>query len=372
MRPQAARSGVAPQSRAWAVAKHGCALHPPRMHPDLRAIASTQAGLFTRAQALGVGYRERELRTHTAVHGPWVVVRRGVYVERGVWEERDEYDGAARLRDRAVHLSMRTQHLMSHDSAARALGIPLLRTAPELAHVTREGVMGTRTERGVKHHLTRLPQLACEVVDGLPLTTAARTAVDVAREHGLHQGVIACDHVLNRGFHRAALENELLTMWCWPHVTVAKAAVELADAGAESIGESLTRLLVRELGIGVVHTQFPVRTRSGVAWIDMRVGCHLVEFDGRLKFRGTGHGGVATRNVEDVVWDERRRQAEVCAEGLGMSRVTWDQLFGVERERTKARIAREFAVTLARFGHELPPRLAEFEARMRGRRRRTG
>src|SRR5687767_798670 len=69
-----------------------------RMRPELVALAASQGGLVTRRQAVHSGYTERELRTHTAVAGPWVVVRRGVYVDRGFWEALDSL-GQWRLRD---------------------------------------------------------------------------------------------------------------------------------------------------------------------------------------------------------------------------------------------------------------------------------
>ena len=177
----------------------------------------------------------------------------------------------------------------------------------------------------------------------------------------LHQG-------LETGLERADLWAVTRTMWCWPGITTAKAAVGDADAGAESAGESLLRILVEELGVGKPQTQFPVRIEDGVVWIDLRVGCHVFEFDGRIKYRRVDQGGVAERPVEDIVWDERQRQRKVCAEGLGMSRVTWDELFGAARSRTRTRLAGEYAVTLARFGDVLPPHLASFAERVRGRR----
>ena len=52
------------------------------MRPSVAAAAAQQGGLITRRQAVEAGCTERELRTMTAVNGPWLVVRRGVYVER--------------------------------------------------------------------------------------------------------------------------------------------------------------------------------------------------------------------------------------------------------------------------------------------------
>lgn len=343
------------------------------MRPQLRALAARQNGLVTRRQAIDAGHTERELRTLTAVHGPWVIVRRGVYAERELWDSMNGYDEHARLRDLAVHLTAKADHVMSHDSAARALGIPMLRPKRELSHLTREGVGGSRTERAVKHHLTRMTLLGTREVEGMTVTGPARTAVDLAREHGLETGVIACDRFLHDGGDLAELRTVFGAMWCWPGSTRIRASIDLADGGAETPGESLLRLLLIELGIGVPDTQFPVRIGTGVAWADMRVGCHLFEFDGRLKFRREDQGGVATRPVDEVLWEERKRERAICAEGLGVSRVIWEELFGSQRDRLKKRILGEHDVTCARFGDVLPPHLAESAARLRAERsaRRT-
>ena len=342
------------------------------MRPQLAALAARQSGLVTRRQAVQCGYTERELRTHTAVAGAWVVVRRGVYVERALWDRLDEggNDGRWRLRDRAAKLVMSAEHVLSHDSAARSIELPFLAPRLRLVHVTRPGVGGSRTEHGVKHHLSRLRPEQQRSEDGLQVTSMARTAVDLAREHGFLTGVTACDGALRRGVSRPELSDQLESMTCWPGITRARAAVQHADAGAESIGESLARVLVAELDVGPVSTQFPVRTERGIAWCDLRVGCHVFEFDGRIKYLREAEGGVAGRPVSDVLWDEKRRQHDVCAVGLGMSRIVWDDLWGAGRERAISRLSAEYAVTRARFGDELPEHLARF-AREHTR-RRTG
>ena len=340
------------------------------MRPALQAHSDKQGGIVTRQQAKAAGYTERELRTLTAVNGPWITVRRGAYVERTIWQSADRYDGQARLRDLAAHLAMRTPHLMSHDSAARAHGLPMLRPEHELVHITRFGVGGTRTEHGVKHHMTQIGLLNTMHIVGMRATGIARTAVDLAREHGFVCGTVACDAVLHRGLAVADLEAELVPMWCWPEVTQARAAVAHARPGAETPGETLTRLLLLELDIGEPETQFPVRIGEGIAWTDLRVGCHVVEFDGRLKYRRSAEGGVADRPVDEVVWDERTRERLICAQGLGMSRVVWDDLFGVRREQAKERLRKEYALTEQRFGPVLPEHLARAAVEIRATRPR--
>lgn len=337
---------------------------------ELAAVAAAQGGAFTRAQARAAGYTERQLRTLTRYGGPWVVVRRGVYAEREVWEQAEPYDGHARLRDLAAHLMMRTDHVLSHDSAARLLRLPFFRPRLELSHVSRPGVGGSRTDHGVKHHRTRLRPAGLTEAAGVRVTDPARTAVDLAREHGRRTGLSACDSAMRMGATREQLRGELAMMAHWPGVAVARRCVEDADAEAETVGESLMRGLLLAMGLGEPDTQFPVMTTRGLAWADVRIGCHLFEFDGRLKFLPETRNGVATRPAEEVVWDEKLRQDAVCAEGLGMSRVVWEDLLGGRVRLTEQRLRAEFEATARRYGTELPEHLARFAEQVRRRRRR--
>ena len=314
---------------------------------------------MTRAQAREAGYRGPELRGLTAVGGPWVVVRRGVYMEREQWDTLSTLE-QWRARDRAAHVTTSVRHELSHDSAARLHELPLVAVRRDLSHISRPDVQGSRTEHGVKHHKSVVPSRSAVVIDGLPSTGVARTAVDIAREHGLPAGVVACDAAMRAGVRRSELDAELAAMAHWPGVIAARSAAALADPRAESAGESLARLLVIELGLGDVEPQFALRLRGRVVWIDLRVGCHCFEFDGRIKYRARADGGVAVQPAEDVVLNERQRELEVCSVGLGMSRLAWSDLFGAARARARTRLLAEYAVTAARFGTRLPEHLAEF------------
>ena len=335
------------------------------MRPDLAVHAHRQEGLVTRRQALVAGYDDHEIRRLTAQGGPWVVVRRGVYVARDRWEALGPYDARPALRDRAAQLAMRVPHVLSHDSAARAQGLPMLRPQVELTHITRPGVGGGRTRFGVKHHLSYAMPPIVEI-NGLHVTGLARVALDLGREHGFESGVVACDGALRRGVTTQELDAELEGMWCWPGITRSREAVIHTDRGAESVGESLARLLVYELGLGPPETQFAIRLPTGTAWCDLRIGCHVFEFDGRVKYRRVDDGGVATRPPEEVVWDEKKRERMICAEGLGMSRIIWEDLWGAARGRALDRLRMEYRLSASRFGTSLPTHLAAYSRRMRG------
>jgi hypothetical protein len=332
------------------------------MKPWLMAVAADQRGLVTRAQAREAGYRGPELRGLTAVGGDWIVVRRGVYVERATWTALTELD-RWKLRDRAALLTRRRRVELSHDSAARLHALPLVLLRSELTHVTRADVQGSRTEHGVKHHRGALPTNGRVTLEGLPATGLARTALDVAREHGLPTGLAACDAALRLGLRPTDLTCELGTMAHWPGTVAARDAALLADPRAENAAESLARLLVLELGIGQPEPQFALLLHDRIVWCDLRVGNHVFEFDGRIKYLGRADGGVAARPAEEVVWAEKDRERLICAEGLGMSRIIWSDFFGSARERAVRRLRAEYAVTAARFGDRLPAHLGEFSAR---------
>ncbi len=305
------------------------------------------------------GYTEREVKALTRPGGEWVMVRTGVYCERS---RVDAVDMRERwlLKDRAAVLSCRRPAVLSHDSAARLLHIDTLDPPSPASHLTLFGPRGTRTNSGLTRHRDLLP-LCVERVDGLVATSYARTAVDIARWHGYRSGLVAIDSVRQRGVPQTDLEAELARMRHHPHIARAHAALADSDDGAESVLETLGRELVASLGIGEVTTQFAVRLASDrVVWCDIRVGCHIFECEGRIKLVAVEEGGVASEPAETVLWKQQERRTEICAEGLGMSRIVWADCFGPRRERARARLLQEYAVTEARFGRTPAPHLLEF------------
>lgn len=338
------------------------------MDPRVAARMASQHGLITRAQALDLGLSPAAIG-QLLRSGEWVLLRRGAYADANAWHALDPYRGQPLLRARAVLLMLRRDAVLSHDSAAHALELDILAPQDPLVHVTRPGFTGAWTEYGVSHHLARFRPSQVQVVGDLRVLDAARTAIDIARTRGVTHGLPACDSAMRSGVSRAALEEALEPMVSWPGVSSARTCVDLADPGAETVGESLSRQLVEEAGLGQAETQFPVPTPRGVAWCDLRVGRHLIEFDGKVKYHRREDGGVADRAPGDVAWDERRREVDVCANGLGMSRLVWSDFWGEQRERAKRRLRQEYAETLARVGDVLPPELEEFAQRMRGTRR---
>lgn len=134
-------------------------------------------------------------------------------------------------------------------------------------HITRPDLRGSRTECGVKHHGAIFRDDQVVDVDGIPVLDMPRTAVDRAPEHGIQGGLPTFDAALRAGVPRSAFDRALAPMRYWPHVRQARACVVLADAGAENPAETLGRLLLHELDLGPIETQFPVPVPGGVACV---------------------------------------------------------------------------------------------------------
>ncbi|MEP9364757.1 hypothetical protein ABLE68_17470 [Nocardioides sp. CN2-186] len=303
-----------------------------------------QHGLVTRHVARSAGVTDPDLRRLEAA-GQIQSLRRGVYVDGEVWRAAEPHRGQPLLRIRAAQMVLRCDHVLSHDSAAlvHRLGVPDTRAA--LVHVTRRKVHGDAVRAGVKHHLAPYSSEQVVVVDGLRVLDRARTALDMAREHGLVAGVACTDAALRAGITRTDLAQARAAMRCWPGSRVMDASLRLADPGAESWLESEGRVLVTSLGLGRPQTQFGLTYGGRTVYCDLRIGRHVFELDGWSKY------GLETRSPAQILRDEKDRQDFITGFKLGVSRITaadcrsWPQ--------TGRRLLREYADTCARFGTDI-------------------
>lgn len=316
------------------------------MFHRIRRLSRDQDGLVTRQQLLESGATAWEIER--AVHrGDLVRVQHGVYADGDAWHTLDEWRGQPLLRVKATRLVLRSDaYAYSHDSSALAWDLPLPDPRTALVHVSRHKVHGDAIRNGVKHHLAPYaPDQVCHV-GGLRVLDLPRTALDMGREHGLLACLAACDAVMARGVSRGELTRTLARMWCWPHSTVMREAIELADGGAESWLESEGRLFVHGLGIGRPRTQLGLTDGTRTVFVDAIVGRHVFEFDGAVKYDADNSSGQSPR---DVLMAEKRRQDFICGFKLGVSRVTTHDCRD-GRPAAERRVMREYLDTCGRFG----------------------
>lgn len=290
------------------------------MDDRLRRLAEAQGGVFTHAQACAHGYDPTEV-ARLRRSGAIVRLRRGVYVEAA--DHPDDARARHGLHARALLLVAGAAATASHASAAVLLGLDLWDRDLTLVHVTRDDRSGSRVEAGVVHHAAWLPPDHVTTVAGLRVTTAARTAVDLARTSTDEVAAVALvDAALRAGADLAEVRAIAATCRSWPGARTAGRAVALADPGCESVGESRTRLQLRAAGYAV-RSQVEVRDAEGLLGrVDflldgLRV---VVEFDGRTKY------GVTAQDAVEVLWREKRREDRLRALGLEVVRLVWADL----------------------------------------------
>jgi len=145
----------------------------PGDRQDLRnaihAIAFTQAGYFTAAQARGVGYSYQAQKYH-ADHGNWIRVDRGIFRLPG-WPVGPD-DGYV-----LWHLWARGQAVVSHDTAL--VLHDLSEIDPSRVHLTVPPGFRAEDPRVVLHRQV-LPDAHVEERPGFRVTTPLRTLLDAA------------------------------------------------------------------------------------------------------------------------------------------------------------------------------------------------
>jgi hypothetical protein len=331
------------------------------MNSRIRAKMASQHGLITRRQALQLGMSEdridRLVRT-----GTWALAHTGVYCEAAFAARFTSHREQRLLADRAASLRIRAPHVMSHHSAAYELDLAVLREPVPITHVTRPGLVGTHHEAKIQHHLAPYAESSVVERNGIRCLPAARTALDIAREHGYLQGLVAADSAYRIGARPTDFAAAISLMKYWPHVTTARDVIASASPDADSVGETLARDLVTNLGFGEPEVQFGLTSDGRTAWCDLRLHRHVFEFNGRAKYQRVDEGGFTSSDPGEVLWFEKRRQDFLCGFKLGMSRLTWDDVLGPRRAHTSEWLLREYLDTCRRFGTDVSD-LARFRPR---------
>lgn len=282
------------------------------------------ARLVLRRDAVAGGFSDDELGRLTR-RREWQRLRRGAYVDRAL-----PTDAAARhaMLVRATVTGLRRPAVVSHQSAAVLHGMVLWAVPLGRVHVTRRPPAWNDSGSTLVTHVGRLQDEDVEMVGGIPVTNAARTAVDLARSQPFEVAVVLVDAALREGsLDRAGLAEALAAVEGAPGTRSAARAVEFADERSASVGESRSRVALYRLGLMPSTLQLPVRTTGGrlvgradLGWEEHRV---VGEFDGRVEYGRLLRDG---QTPGDVVFEEKRREDQFRDEGWGVVRWTWGDL----------------------------------------------
>jgi hypothetical protein len=279
------------------------------------------AGIVTAGELLAAGLSWPRLRG---------LVRRGVLVPVGwgVYAAAEPAAVAARgpagehaLRAAAALAAMGPAAVASHHSAALIHGLDLFGRQAEAVAVTRPpGAGGSWTARpGICLHVAALPAGQVTVRGGVPVTSVARTAVDLARTSSFPAGVTVTDSALRGGpVSKAELHAVLTTCGRWPGIQRARRVVAFSDPRSESALESISRVAFHHQGLpppvlqAWVGDAGEVIGRADFLWRAYRT---IGEADGAIKYADP------SRAMAQLHRDARLRQA-----GFEVVHFTWSEI----------------------------------------------
>lgn len=251
-----------------------------------------------------------------------------VRVRHGVWMDRAIWDGLTPgARHAALVLSTATQcptagdMVFSHAAAAALWGMPRIEDWPVTIDVLVPDVR-IRSSKLVRKHVGP-PPTTCDR-DGLTVTSAARTVVDVARTSSLATGLAAADFALRARLctpRELASEADALVVGS-PGARKARTVVGLADPRSMSAGESLSRAQMFRLGLPKPELQVPYSDADGlIGVVDFDWTGLVGEFDGKVKYHVTERGDPI--EAQRVLWQEKQREDRLRRRARGVVRWDW-------------------------------------------------
>ncbi len=289
-------------------------------------------GIFLRKEALAAGYTDRALGR--AVRAGLIHrIRQGAYVFAEQWRCLDETQQHL-LRAMAVLRTARTDVALSHVTALIKMGAPVWDLPLDDVHVTRLDGRAGRNEAGVVQHSGLILPGDLTEMDGIKVTSATRTAIDLTTIADVEHSLPAIDHLLHaKATDKDQLRKKAQLCDFWPSTLATDLTVRLADARIESVGESRTNYLFWRGGLPKAEPQFKIRDASGMviarvdfAWPEYGV---FLEFDGKVKYEKYREEGDTS---VDVVLREKKREERICRlTGWRCIRIVWADLYQPEK-----------------------------------------
>ena len=280
----------------------------------LAELAKMQYGLFSRAQALGLGLSPKVIEARLR-SGRWERVAPGVYGLPGA-------SPSWRRSLMAACLQAGPGAVVSHEAAAALHGLAPFVAGPivvMLAHGDHQHLQGGKLRQS-----TDLGPHHCTVVDGIPVTTVARTLVDLAG-------------AVRPGRLRIAVEEALAARKCTLE-ELDRCHVELRRPGKR--GMAAVNLVLCSLGPGPIRSATALERLLRKVLADAGLPDPVAEYDAPWARDTPGRVDLAFPAARIIIeadsrrWHtrerdfevDRRRDREAQLAGWQVYRFTWDDL----------------------------------------------
>jgi hypothetical protein len=249
-------------------------------------------GVATAAELRALGFSDNQIRRYLR-DGLLVAKRKGVYaIPQQVAKLTGDDAGNQALNLAAALAVTDAVCAGSHETAAIIHGLDLLQDVPPQAVIVTHPRLGhgSRTgRRGLEIRVADLPAGDVVMRYGVPVTSVARTVVDLSRTGAFREGVVVADSALHDGkTTRTGLEAAVAACPRWPGLRQARNVVAFSDGRSESVLESLARVIMREHGLPPpelqvwIHDEYGARiARVDFCWPQYRT---IGEADGAMKY----------------------------------------------------------------------------------------
>jgi very-short-patch-repair endonuclease len=271
-------------------------------------LASRQHGVVTRAQLVAIGFEPRAIDRRVEA-GRLHRVHRGVYLV-------GHRVAPTHAREMAATLACGGGAVVSHRSAARLWALvsyPALDREIEVTVADRN----PGAKPGIRvHRVRRLDRRDVRSCDGIPITTPARTLLDLAGQippRGLEQALAEAQR--RRLVRRRDLRELIGRNPSRRGAPALRALVEAVAAPALTRSQAEERLLALVRAAALPSPD-----------VNARIGGHEVDFLWRAQCLIVEVDGFAFHSSRTAFERDRLRDAELGAQGYRVMRVTWRQI----------------------------------------------
>lgn len=291
----------------------------------------------TALQWAAEGVSAKRLRTMVR-DGQLIRKRHGIYATAAavVAAHQDKAHAHALEVRAALRAASAAGAVASHESAALIHGIPLLKEPSDgLVSLTRPATaFRDRPLRGVRFYPARLPAGHVTLELDVPVTTIARTVIDLSRTRSFMDGVVAADYAIRTlKISKSALSRVVDACKGWPGTDHARRVVHFSDERSGSPLESSAR---------VVFDAF--RLPAPELRAEVTGGLREVDFLWRqYKTVADINGPLKNDSVQSAI-DERKRDRLIREAGYKLVHITWAELLKYP-EQIIQRVLDAFAAT---------------------------
>lgn len=280
--------------------------------------------IFTTQKLLDTGYSQKAI-SRAVKQKKLLPLRRSIYVETERWNSL--YPSEKHLVQMQA-LAQLSNYVFTHESAALALGLPLL-AVPQNIQVQALPASRGRVVGVQKHYYGQAPEIV--KVMGLRVTSPAQTLVDCSKKLSPVAALCIADGALHRQILTQQQAQSALLSAQGRGVRSCRRVAELMSPLAESPGETLTRFALVQAGFDFIE-QFWVYTSAGNFRADFVIrGFKLIiEFDGDVKY---------SNNVGQALLAERKRERALQNEGWTIVRLEWKDVQDSDRVAEMVRTA---------------------------------